>query len=255
VIRFRGRAVVYGEVWFDELPSQDAGVDIVVHRQRSAPVPEARSIPFLTLRSDLAPAEDALLRLCHENCRRRIKRADAKDQLQHEFTADVDGRLDEFTEFFDAFAREKSIWLADRGWLAAAAHSRQLVLSAARQGDKVLVWHAYLVAGDSTRLEYSASKFREEDADARALAGRANCWLHWQDMLRLKALGLRWYDWGGMFEDESTPERAGINRFKRGFGGQPDRRFDCTVPATLRGRLWLPLRDTWRRVRDARRSE
>ena len=54
------------------------------------------------------------------------------------------------------------------------------------------------------------------------------------------------YDWGGMFEDESTAERAGINRFKRMFGGSPVRAYDCTVPANVRGRAFLALRDVWR---------
>jgi lipid II:glycine glycyltransferase (peptidoglycan interpeptide bridge formation enzyme) len=79
------------------------------------------------------------------------------------------------------------------------------------------------------------------------LIGRANRWLHWQDMLRLKQMGLERYDWGGLFEDDSTPERAGINSFKKHFGGRQERTYDCTVPVTLRGRIYLPLRDAWRR--------
>ena len=66
-------------------------------------------------------------------------------------------------------------------------------------------------------------------------------------MLACKRAGLECYDWGGVFADESTPERAGINSFKRMFGGLPVRAYQCTMPATLRGRIWLPVRDTWRR--------
>jgi len=78
------------------------------------------------------------------------------------------------------------------------------------------------------------------------LVGRANRWLHWRDMLCFKEAGVQCYDWGGMFEDESTPERAGINRFKRDFGGQPVHSYECTVAASARGRVWLALRDAWR---------
>ena len=66
-------------------------------------------------------------------------------------------------------------------------------------------------------------------------------------MLRFKETGIQRYDWGGLFEDESTPERARINNFKRDFGGQQERIYDCTVPMTLRGRIYIPLRDAWRR--------
>jgi hypothetical protein len=70
-------------------------------------------------------------------------------------------------------------------------------------------------------------------------------------MLAFKAAGVLHYDWGGMFSDESTPERAGINRFKRTFGGAPVLAYECTVPVTLRGRLWLTVRGALHR--EARR--
>jgi len=66
-------------------------------------------------------------------------------------------------------------------------------------------------------------------------------------MLRFKETGIQRYDWGGLFEDESTPERAGINNFKRDFGGQQERIYDCTVPVTIKGRIYLAVRDAWRR--------
>ena len=65
-------------------------------------------------------------------------------------------------------------------------------------------------------------------------------------MLRFKQAGIERYDWGGLFEDETAPGNAGINNFKRDFGGRQVRTYDCTVPVTLRGRVWLGLRDAWR---------
>jgi lipid II:glycine glycyltransferase (peptidoglycan interpeptide bridge formation enzyme) len=67
-------------------------------------------------------------------------------------------------------------------------------------------------------------------------------------MLRLREMGFERYDWGGLFADESRPERAGINNFKRDFGGRQIRVYDCTVAVNLKGRLYLPLRDAWRRT-------
>jgi CelD/BcsL family acetyltransferase involved in cellulose biosynthesis len=64
-------------------------------------------------------------------------------------------------------------------------------------------------------------------------------------MLRFKEMGIVRYDWGGLFEDESVPGNAGINNFKRDFGGREARTYDCTAPVTLRGRVWLGLRN-WR---------
>jgi hypothetical protein len=109
-----------------------------------------------------------------------------------------------------------------------------------RRGEAV-AWHGYVVAGSTVWLQYSASRFRNMDSAGRALAARANRWLHWRSMLAFKVMGISHYDWGGLFEDESVPEQAGINNFKKEFGGQRVRRYDCVLPLTVRGRLRLAL--------------
>jgi lipid II:glycine glycyltransferase (peptidoglycan interpeptide bridge formation enzyme) len=73
-------------------------------------------------------------------------------------------------------------------------------------------------------------------------------------MLQFKELGVTRYDWGGLFEDESVPDRAGINGFKKSFGGQVERSYECEVPVSFRGWIYLPLREAWRRSRAAVRS-
>lgn len=256
MIRIQGRAVVYGELWFDEVPPARAGVDILVHRCRTLPVANARSSPLHSLRTDLAPPAEAILAGFEESCRRQIRRAERGDGLRYELIAPpAAGELEEFAAFYDVFARQKGLWLADRHWLARAAEARQLALScAARNGDR-LVWHAHLTAGGTAQLAHSVSLYRGTDGEHRSLVGRANRWLHWQDMLAFKAAGGLHYDWGGMFADESTPERAGINRFKRSFGGTPVVAYECPVPVTLRGRLWLRVRGVLRREAKRPRPE
>lgn len=247
MIRLHGRGAVYGEVWFEEEPPQDAGVDIVQYRFRDAPVANARMTPILTMVTDLDMDEEAIANRFGKDCRYKIRRADNKDGLRVEFTAKPEGWLEEFAEFFDAFARQKGHRPCDRPWLRAACEAGQLALSAASREGEALVWHAHVLCGETAGLQYTASHFRGQDNDVRALVGRANRWLHWKDMLQLKAMGIGRYDWGGLFEDDSTPERAGINRFKRDFGGREVRVYECAAPASVRGRVYLPLRDAWRR--------
>jgi hypothetical protein len=248
VIRIKGRGVIYGEVWFDEELPRDAGVDVVLYRKKASPIAGARTAPFLSMVTDLTVTEDAITGRFGKDCRYKIRRAEARDGLKMEWISDPEARLDEFREFYDAFASEKSIWLSDRRWLEAACEARQLVITSASKEGDALVWHAYLVCGKSAWLQYTASCFRRMDSDYRALVGRANRWLHWREMLLFKEKGMERYDWGGLFEDESVPGNAGINNFKRDFGGQQVRTYDCTVPVTLRGRVWLGLRDAWRGV-------
>ena len=249
MIRIEGRGAVYGELWYHEDPPRDSAVDIVLYRQRNIPIAGARYTAVLSLVSELSGAEGAITEKLGKNCHYKIKRAEAKDGLRMEFIPNPESRLDEFRAFYDAFARQKSLEPSDPKWLLAACKARQLTLTCASHDGEALVWHAYVTCGNAARLQYTGSCFRNRESDYRALVGRANRWLHWRDMLRFAEMGLQRYDWGGLFEDESLPERAGINRFKRDFGGREERTYDCTVPVTIRGRIWLSLRDAWRRYR------
>src|SRR5882724_6404597 len=252
MIRIKGRSAVYGEIWYDEELPRDPGVDIVLYRQRETPIADARTTPFLTMVTDLSVTEDAITDKFGKDCRYKIRRAETKDGLRMEFITEAESRLDEFRAFYDAFARQKSLAPSDPQWLHAACEARQLALSSAAQNGEALVWHAHVMFGRTAGLLYSGSCFRNRQNDYRALVGRANRWLHWKDMLRFKEMRIEHYDWGGMFEDESVPERAGINTFKRDFGGQPERSYNCTVPVTFRGRSWLPVRDAWHRLKSIR---
>ena len=252
MIRINGRGAVYGEVWYDEELPGDAGVDIVHYHQRVAPIADARATPFLSLVTDLSGEPDAIMEQFSKDCRYKIRRVESKDGLRMEFTADPESRVDEFCAFFDAFARQKALEPADRKWLVAACKARQLALASVMRDGEALVWHAHVMCGNTARLQYSGSDFRNRDNDYRALVGRANRWLHWSEMLRFKEIGLKRYDWGGLFEDESVSGRAGVNKFKRDFGGRQERTYDCTVPLTFKGRIYLPLRGAWRLLIPAR---
>jgi hypothetical protein len=68
-------------------------------------------------------------------------------------------------------------------------------------------------------------------------------------MLEFQASGLDSYDWGGVFEDEAQPGRAGVNRFKEQFGGERVQSYNCIVATSIRGRLYLPLMGSMTKVR------
>lgn len=249
MIRLHGRGMVYGELWYDEEPGDGDGVDVLLYRRRRAPFDGRDCRPFHSLVTPLDVAEADIAARFDETCSYQVRRAEQRDGLQLYASADPAGDLERFRAFFDAFAAQKSLAPSDGAWLAAACAAGQLALTAAEKDGEMLVWHAYLRCGTTTSLHHSASWFRQGDSAYRALVGRANRWLHWRSMRWFREAGLRRYDWGGMFDDESTPERAGINRFKRSFGGTPERRYDATLARSVRGRMLLPLRDAWRRWR------
>ena len=74
---------------------------------------------------------------------------------------------------------------------------------------------------------------------ARNLIGRANRYLIWNDLLRYKDQGLKWFDFGGWYEGTTDPALLRINEFKKGFGGQVMREYVCEQIVTLRG--WVAL--------------
>src|SRR5882672_4781722 len=112
-------------------------------------------------------------------------------------------------------SRGRSRWSPPTTTCVAACNARQLVLTSAARNGEELVWHAYVMCGQTAWLQYTCSCFRNKGNDYRALIGRANRWLHWRQMLRFKEMGMTRYDWRGLFDDESVPEHAGVNRFKK----------------------------------------
>ncbi len=252
MIYFRSRGALFGECWFDdESPADSCKVDVLAFRQLSAPVPASRCTPILTLVSELGTDADELLAGFDRNCRRNISQAEKRDGLWMEFAAHPGPHLRDFREFYDEFARAKGLRPADGAWLQGACDANRFALATVWRGREPLVRHGYLVGGKTIFLHCSASLFRKHDPEYRSLIARANRWLHWRSMLYFSEHGATHYDWGGLFEDESTPERVGINRFKKEFGGRPTRRFDCLVARSGRGHLRLGIKrlgDGWRYV-------
>src|SRR5262249_51845977 len=153
--------------------------------------------------TDLTGDADAIAADFDTTCRYQIRRAGKADGLAIEYIDEPENRLEEFRAFYDAFAMQKSIWLADMEWLVAGSRARQLALTMASRAGEPLVWHAYVLCGASAGLQYTCSCYRGRDRDYRSRVARANRWLHWRDMLELKARGIERYDWGGLFPDES----------------------------------------------------
>ena len=254
MIRTPGKGIVYGEVWFDEEP--DAPLpDILICRQRSQPWPRAKCEDFHTLLLDLTLDEDTLFNAFGKDNRYKIRRAATKDGGVSAFLDQPSEALDDFCAFYDLFAAAKGVGRVYRAWLDEAARDGKLILTHAAQGEHCVgihVWHAYVVSGGRARLLYSASQFRTQDKVMQAMIGRLNRWLHWQDILEFKHRGLRLYDFGGLFSDESSAVAAGINRFKEEFGGVRSLNYDGTAALTWKGRLYLTLLNLRNRIRKAK---
>lgn len=241
MIRFEGRVFSYGEVWFDEAIPAAPDVDVLQIRQSPAPIAGHRCTPFLSVVSDLQIPKAEAFSMFASNTRNEIRRADRRDGLECRYSADRRAELHTFCDFYDEFARQKSIFPAYRRGLIAACEAGRLALTTASRDGEILVWHAYITSGRTTMMQHSASLFRGLDVEKRSLIARANRWLHWYDMLTFRALRYERYCFGGLFEDETQPEQRNINRFKRNFGGRDEHTFNCTIPVTLKGHVYKAL--------------
>jgi len=232
----------FAEFFFDEEPPSPH-VDIIEHFQRSRPIPGVRCSDFWTIHVDLGRDARALFADMSKTCRYKVGRAE-RDELKEEAWMSARGELlDDFITFFDRFASGKGLPLAPAERLRALAKAGVLDLSEVTRCDEVLVWHAYLRAGNRVRLLHSASLFRDHsDPAIRNLIGRANRYLHWRDLLRYKEAEIPLFDFGGWYNGRDNDELLRINAFKEEFGGRIVREFHCAVPVSVRGRLVLHAR-------------
>src|SRR6267154_3086034 len=196
MILFRNRGALFGEYWFDDdSQAPNCSVDVLAFRQYSSPpVAASHCTPVLTLVSELSGDEGGLLARFGKTCREKISRADRRDELCMELATDPRSQLNDFCNFYDAFARQKGQRPADRAWLEGACDAKSLALATVWRRGEPLVRHGYLVGAYTVRLQYSASFFRDQDRENRALTARANRWLHWRSMLCFKSRHEAHYD-------------------------------------------------------------
>lgn len=99
------------------------------------------------------------------------------------------------------------------------------------------VYHIYYCDGVSTRLWFSYSSLAEELQD-RNLLGRANKYLHNEDILLFKEKGYSIYDWGGLFNPDG---KNGIDKFKLSFGAESYEAHSIIKAITFKGRILVIL--------------
>lgn len=242
MIRVRRLMTDLGEIWFDEEPIAPLP-DVLVLRQRYTPPERGAYTTQRSLINDLTLSEDELWKGLGSTCRYKVRRAKDRDAcVCAMYDQPTDIQIHAFATFYEEFAKQKSLPLERLDKLAATARVGRLRLSTASRSGDTIVWHSYVVTGEVARLASTASLFRSDDPERRSIIGRANRLLHWNDMLAFKEGGLEKYDWGGLFVDESVPEKRNINNFKREFGGVERDFFGAIQGVSLQGKLYLLAR-------------
>ncbi len=204
-------------VWFEQLPNKFKFLS-TVYRQSAAKhnMFGYKRVDFYTKLIDLNKNESEILAGFDKDTSYEIRRA-KKDKIY----AGTEEDLFSFINFYNKFALTKKLKPIGESIFRYQEH---LIVTKAVLDDETLVMHSYLLddTAKRVRLLHSASLFRLEnfDTNKKAVVGRANRFLHAEDMLLFKIHGYKIYDMGGYaFETEDLPLLR-INNFKDGFGGE-----------------------------------
>ena len=247
----RGPAISFHECYF-ELVEPAAEADVLACLYRKEPVAGWRSYPGATRLIDLRPEPERIFAGLPKDTRYEINRAREKDGIETSVaTAPGDLELENFMDYYDAFAGSKGVPPVSRPQLLALHAAGKLALSfASSSGGALLASHAYILDHDRARLTHSASLFRlEQDARERGQIGRANRLLHWNDAVTFRDRGVICYDFGGWYEGHGDEALLRINSFKKEFGGEIVNEWSSFGAGSVVGSLYLTVRDLMLRTK------
>jgi lipid II:glycine glycyltransferase (peptidoglycan interpeptide bridge formation enzyme) len=246
MIYYRKKGIIsIAENWYTVRENPEKRVDVVKYRFVSEPCDRALFLENLfTILIDLKKEQDELFFQIGKNTRYKINRAKDRDDIECSTFLSAgkkdDEKLRQYITYFNGFTATKRRSSIEYSDLEQFYNAGTLCLrcAACKDGSKVYTMHAYIVSDGRARLHQSSSHFRaSDDSEFRNLIGRANRYLHWDDILYFKGSGLDYYDFGGWYGGQSDTEKLAINQFKESFGGEKQKEFTYIVPATLRGKI------------------
>jgi lipid II:glycine glycyltransferase (peptidoglycan interpeptide bridge formation enzyme) len=225
------------DVWL-KADTDHADADLVYYMNVDRPLGDEWEEHW-TIVNDLARDENTLLSGFERSTRYQVRLAERKDDVRYEFLAGPDAEaLGAFFHDYDEMAALKRIRPVERD--RTLAFHRHGLLTLSRVSDAsgaTLAWHVYRCNRERVVLIFTVSMwFRSNDPEMRKRVGRANRYCHWQDMLRFKERGVRWYDLGGWYHKADDEEKLRINRFKEGFGGEVLKNYLCVAYPTWKGK-------------------
>ncbi len=247
----KSRFLTRGEVWFGDQPDATR-VDWIYHRQRPSPLPGHRWKHYYTSLVDLRKSPAALFADLDDKNARQITEAQERDKLRCDRLDPTDSKLiDEVEQMWNQFAVAHNTPKLDRPWLEEFRRAGALDVVAVRDAaGQALVYHLVFLTPTRARQLIAISPHKAvPDIAWRNAISRANRLAHWHNFLTFRERGISYFDFGGWYPGSTDIQLLGMNAFKRGFGGQVVREFDCEEPVTLKGRLILGLAEAWARLK------
>ncbi len=249
-ICYQKKMLRLSQVWFYEkrtdFPGKENGdtsdakkADIAFFHGIKEPEKGAFTIcqTFHTQISDLTLTEEELFSKISKTERYQIRKNMREDVTVKTWNSrqilEDPGVLEALAQMFEAmYASKGKAKTMNREQVKAYARAGGLYITCVEKDGEALVYHSYTMDGENARLLHSVSDFRERE-DANLIA-HSNKRLHWEDMKLFAALGIKYYDWGGI---SSLEEPNGIDKFKMKFGGELTTYYNVFAGQTLLGKL------------------
>jgi hypothetical protein len=205
--------------WFADKPLASDSYKLVYHYhcKHLGPLKGVTRERKFTKLLDISIDEDKLMAAFGKTTRYEVRRAGNSDELQFGLVSN----WETFLKYYNGFAALKEMPEMDPTILR--SYWPHCVVTEACFEGQPLVMHTYVVDPVASRinLTYSATHFRGEvDRELRRKQGRANRWLHHQDMLHFKREGYACYDFGGYAFETTDKSLQAVNEFKDSFGGE-----------------------------------
>jgi len=174
-----------------------------------------------TILINLEQSADEILRQMKSNTRNEIRRA-----IRENLRVEQNENVEDFIIFYNNFAEGKG--LSKIGIENVTKYPDFRVFKVI-YGDVVLSQHVHMVDKEAgiSRLLYSASARFYDKVDSKFI-GMGNRLLHFEEFKYFKKIGIKTYDWGGVYIGQKDKAKMGIARFKKSFGGKVVEQYNYT---------------------------
>lgn len=196
-------------------------------------------VPSQTGIIDLNESEEKIFSSFSKTCKYEVKRAANRDHLKFQILLHPNiAEINQFLEFYNKFAITKKLPLLQRNVVESMVKVGILAISIVYSSEaEMLVHHSYIVDVEEKRVALNTScslVHSINDTSKKNMIGRANRYLHYQDMLFFKKNGYQTYDLNGVaYSVVQDQEHESISAFKKEFGCKREDSFESVILQTL----------------------
>lgn len=246
----RGKYLTTEHIWFEKVLESNITSDYKVIHGCSKEIADFHGYNSNinkqeTLISDLNYSEDELFSMLNKTVRNEINRSKREEVYTKVWNSrDIEKNmeiLNKFSQMYENMYKEKGMsgHSLNLNELKEYIKRDAITITTASIDSKIVVFHSYIHDNKHARLLHSCSEFREIDNTMRNAIGRANKYLHWNDFIHFKQIGIEEYDWGGI---ESFDNPNGIDKFKISFGGLHKVYYNIKFICSWRARLYIEVK-------------